>query len=180
MKSTFTLLLGIISLWAYSQSTKNVENSQTTLNFLLPGLVYEQGIAPNATIAGEVTIGFAVIDCSNCESSFGIYPIGKLQYRYYYNLDRRSDRGKRITGNSGNYVAPMVALQGGDAIIGDLDFASNFFLGAGAVYGIQRTAPSGFQFRLEAGPAYFFDEFSDGLGLFLAAKLGWVIGNKRK
>ena len=180
MKPTMYLLLGLFSLMAFSQSQKNVENSQTTLNFLLPGIVYEQGLAPNATIAGEVTVGFAVIDCSFCESSFGIYPIGRLQYRYYYNFDRRSDRGKRITGNSGNYVAPMIALQGGNAIIGDLDFASDLFFGAGAVYGIQRTAPSGFQFRLEAGPAYFFDDFSDGLGLFLAAKLGWVIGKGKK
>ncbi|MEM9144446.1 MAG: hypothetical protein AAGA86_15765, partial [Bacteroidota bacterium] len=73
----------------------------------------------------------------------------------------------------------MVAVQSGKSIIGDLDFASNVFGGLGVVYGLQRTAPNGFQFRLEAGPAYIFDEFESGAGILLAAKLGWVI-RKRK
>ena len=48
-------------------------------------------------------------------------------------------------------------------------------MAVGAVYGIQRTAPNGFQFRLEGGPSYVFDEFDGGIGLFLSAKIAWVI-----
>ena len=86
------------------------------------------------------------------------------------------NKGKRISGNTGNYTAPTVAIQGGNALIGDLDYASRYTIALGAVYGIQRTFPSGFQFRLEAGPAYFIDEFSNNVDLLLSAKLGWVLG----
>ncbi|NQZ45134.1 MAG: hypothetical protein HRT65_12555 [Flavobacteriaceae bacterium] len=169
------LLAGVVS--ANAQQT---EDHQLTANFLLPGLIYEKGISENSTLAAEATIGFALIDCSGCDAQFGIYPIGRLQYRHYYNFDRRNDRGKRIAGNTGNYIAPTFAVQGGDAVIGNLDYASNLLAGAGVVYGLQRTAPRGLQFRFEVGPGYFFDEFDEGFSLFLALKLGWVVSKRKK
>ena len=173
------LLTLLLMFQTFAQTDKNVEDHQLTLNFLLPGVVYEAGIAQNSTIAAEATIGFALRGCSGCETSFGIYPIGRLQYRYYYNFERRLEKGKRIAGNTGNYIAPTLAVQGGKAVIGDLDFTSDFFGGIGVVYGLQRTAPKGFQFRLEVGPAYYFDEFGSDLGALVAVKLGWVLRKKR-
>ncbi|WP_243397018.1 hypothetical protein [Flagellimonas pacifica] len=158
-----------------AQNSSNVEKQQFTLNFLLPGAIYEQGISANSTLTAEATMGFAFRGCTGCETAFGVYPIGRLQYRYYYNMQRRLEKGKHISGNTGNYIAPMIAAQSGKAIIGDLDYASDFFAGAGVVYGIQRTGHKGLSFRFEAGPAYFFDEFDDNVGLFLALKLGWVL-----
>jgi hypothetical protein len=166
-------------LEAFAQADSNVEKNQLTLNFLLPGVIYEAGVSENSTLAAEATIGFALRGCSGCETSFGIYPIGRLQYRYYYNLNRRLAKGKRIDGNTGNYIAPTLAAQSGTAIIGDLDFSSRFFGGLGVVYGLQRTAPKGFQLRMEIGPAYYFDEFDKGFGALIALKLGWVIKKNR-
>ena len=175
--TTLLSLLFIISL--FGQTSKNVEDQQLTVNFLLPGVVYEAAIAANSTITAEATMGFAYQESDFFGDGFGIYPIGRLQYRYYYNFERRLEKGKNISGNTGNYIAPMIAAQSGKAIIGNLDLNSDFFVGIAAVYGLQRTAPKGFQFRLEIGPGYFFDEFDSGLAVFGAIKLGWVIRKKR-
>lgn len=179
MKTISSLLLCFfIASIGIAQSGKNVENHQLTLNILLPGIVYEQGISQNSTITAEATMGFAYRESDFVESGFGIFPIGRLQYRHYYNFDRRLDKGKRIAGNTGNYIAPTIAIQGGKAIIGDLDYVSDYFGGVGAVYGLQRTGQKGFQFRFEIGPGYFFDEFESNFGIFLALKLGWVVSKK--
>jgi len=170
-----SLLFLCIGAIAFAQSAKRVEKQQLTLNFLLPGIIYEHGLSQNSTIAAEATMGFAYRESDFVESGFGIYPIGRLQYRHYYNFDRRLAKGKNIAGNTGNYIAPTIAIQGGKAIIGDLDYVSDYFGGIGAVYGLQRTGQKGLQFRFEVGPGYFFDEFESNFGIFLALKLGWVV-----
>ena len=180
MKNTIFLSVSLLlASFLNAQSIRNVEDNQLVLNFLLPGVVYEAGISENATLATELTVGFAYRESTFFEDGFGIYPIGRFQYRYYYNFLRRLEKGKRIAGNTGNYLAPTIAVQSGKAIIGDLDYSSDYFAGFGTVYGIQRTAPKGFQFRFEAGPSYFFDEFDKGFGVLVAAKLGWVIRKQR-
>lgn len=176
MKKQFLILLYLLSCaGAFAQSDKNVEQHQFTVNALLPGVVYEAGISDNATLTAELTFGFAYRESVIFEEGYGVYPIGRFQYRHYYNFDRRLRKGKRISGNTGNYLAPTLAFQSGRALFGNLDLASNVAGGIGVVYGLQRTAPKGFQFRLEAGPAYYKDNFDQGLTIFLAAKLGWVI-----
>lgn len=179
MKTISSLLLCLsIGAIGIAQSAKNVENNQLTLNVLLPGIIYEHGLSQNSTIAAEATMGFAYVESSFTDDGFGIYPIGRLQYRHYYNFERRLAKGKNIAGNTGNYIAPTVAVQGGKAIIGNLDYVSDYFGGIGAVYGLQRTGQKGLQFRFEVGPGYFFDEFESNFGIFLALKLGWVISRK--
>lgn len=178
MKIKLFLSSFLIASIAWAQSAKNVENHQVSLNILLPGVVYEGGIAENSTLTAEITFGFQYRESDFFEDGFGLYPIGRLQYRNYLNFDRRLRKGKPIAGNSGNYLAPTAIFQSGNAIVGDLDTVSVF--GFGVVYGIQRTAPKGFQFRLEGGPAYFKDDFNSGIGLLLAAKIGWVLGNRSK
>lgn len=167
-----TLLVGNLVV---AQSGKTVEDHQLTINVLLPGIIYEHGLSQNATLAAEATMGFAYVESNYLDSGIGIYPIGRLQYRYYYNFDRRLSKGKTISGNTGNYIAPTVAFQGGKPIIGDLEYVSDYFGALGAVYGLQRTGQKGLQFRFEAGPGYFFDEFEGNLGIFIALKLGWVV-----
>jgi hypothetical protein len=171
-----SLLFLFIGAIVFAQSTKDVENHQLTLNVLLPGIIYEHGLSQNSTIAAEATMGFAYRESDFIASGFGIFPIGRLQYRHYYNFERRLAKGKSTAGNTGNYIAPTIAIQGGKAIIGDLDYISDYFGGVGAVYGLQRTGRKGWQFRFEVGPGYFFDEFESNFGIFLALKLGWVVG----
>ncbi|OQD42248.1 hypothetical protein [Croceivirga radicis] len=180
MKIIYTTLMALGLIMPVMAQNRQVEESQITLNLLLPGVIYEAAVGDRSTMALEGTIGFQYVESSFSESGFGIYPIGRLQYRNYLNFDRRLSKGKNIAGNSGNYIAPLLAVQGGKAFIGDLDFYEDYFALAGAVYGLQRTGKKGLQFRFEVGPAYLFSEYDGGFAIATALKLGFVLGKSRR
>lgn len=165
------------SITLIAQSDKNVEGSQLQLSLPLPSILYELGVGKNSTTSLEAITGFGLRGCTDCKINFGVYPILRGQYRYYYNMERRLKKGKNINGNSGNYVAALVAYQNGSPIIGNLNTTT--VLGVGPVYGIQRTYKRGFFYRLEGGIAFVQDDFDEGVGLVLAARVGWVIRKRR-
>ncbi len=175
----FLTLIFVVAVFCSSkaQSDKNVEDHQLQLGLPMPSVLYEAGISKNSTLSIEAITGFALRGCSGCETIFGIYPIFRGQYRYYYNMGRRLRKGKNITGNSGNYVGAMIVYQDGAPLIGNLHAVT--VLGVGPVYGLQRTYKRGFFYRLETGVTYFEDEFQRGFGLVLAARVGWVIRKRR-
>ena len=161
-----------------AQLNNNVEDHQLQLSLPMPGMLYEKGIAKNATLSVEVITGFNLRGCTSCETEFGIYPIIRGQYRYYYNMDRRLERGKNILGNSGNYLGGLLLYQDGNALIGNL--GTNSVVAVGPVYGLQRTYKRGLFYRLETGVAFFEDNFDNGVTLILAARVGWVIRRRKQ
>ncbi|TMM57987.1 hypothetical protein FEE95_00745 [Maribacter algarum] len=174
----FTILFYLLSLsFANSQSDKNVEENQVQIGLPMPAVLYEKGIGKNATLSLEALTGLQIRGCSGCETQFGVHPILRGQYRYYYNMERRIRKGKNITGNSGNYVGGLLVYQSGAPLIGDIQ--NSDILGGGPVYGIQRTYKRGFFYRLEGGVAYLEDDFNKGIGLILAARIGWVLRKRR-
>ncbi len=175
-KLVFPFLIFCFSLLS-AQTDKNVEEHQVQIGLPMPAILYEKGIGNNSTLSLEAITGLHIRGCSGCETQFGIYPILRGQYRYYYNMERRLRKGKNITGNTGNYIGGLLIYQGGSPLIGDIQNSS--VLGVGPVYGIQRTYRRGFFYRLETGVTYFEDDFSRGVVLVLAARIGWVIRKRR-
>lgn len=173
MRSIYFLLFICSILSLNAQTDKNVEASQLQLSLPLPSILYELGIGKNTTTSIEAITGFALRGCTGCETNFGLYPILRGQLRYYYNMERRVRKKKNIQGNSGNYVAALVAFQNGRPLIGNLNTTTT--LAVGPVYGIQRTYKRGFFYRLEGGVAFVQDDFEQGIGLVLAARIGWVL-----
>ena len=152
------------------------------LNFFLPGISYEQKIAQYQTI--HIT-GYADVISStqstNGGNSTNIYltPTVALEMRSYYNLNKRERNGKRTDMNSGNYLAPVY--------LGKYSYRNDFgtevwFNQVGAVWGLQRTSPSGFSFDLNLGLGYSWSEpysgYSNSMDLILQLALGFVIGKK--
>jgi len=156
-----------------AQQDSNVERSQLQLSLPLPSILYELGVGKNTTTSLEAVTGFALNGCSDCKTNFGVYPIIRGQIRYYYNMKRRLEKGKNISGNSGNYVAALMAYQGGSPLLGNLNTTNT--IAVGPVYGIQRTYKRGFFYRLEGGPAFIQDDADQGFGIVLAARIGWVL-----
>lgn len=173
MRSIYFLLFICSILSLNAQTDKNVEASQLQLSLPLPSILYELGIGKNTTTSIEAITGFALRGCTGCETNFGLYPILRGQLRYYYNMERRVRKKRNIQGNSGNYVAALVAFQNGSPLIGNLNTTTT--LAVGPVYGIQRTYKRGFFYRLEGGVAFVQDDFEQGIGLVLAARIGWVL-----
>jgi len=179
MKKTLSFIFFLaICFLVKAQSDKNVEDGLFKINALLPGVSYEMGVGKNTTLNSEALIGFALNGGSNRDTEFGIFPGMGVEFRYYNNMERRLQKGKVITGNSGNYFGFLNQFQLGTPLIGDLEYSSNYFYNAAAVYGIQRTRPKGFYWSLSFGPGIFVDEYDFGAGLLIDARIGWVLGKR--
>jgi len=172
------LLVSLLGLFfaAKAQSDKNVEDHQFKINFLNPGLEYELGIGKDQTIAIGTGLQFGFNS-----AGYAFIPALNGQYRYYYNFSRRIGKNKRIDGNSANYIAASGTLFLEEVIIGNISSGDGYFGFAGPVYGIQRTYSKGFNFNLEFGVGYYFDDFysDEGFGPTLSFSIGWVLGKKK-
>ncbi|MEM9077651.1 MAG: hypothetical protein AAGC43_11445 [Bacteroidota bacterium] len=177
MKHLFLLPLFLCFLSVNAQTQKNVENSQFKVNFLNPGLEYEVGIAKDQTLNFGAGLQFG----ANSDG-YAFFPALNAQYRYYYNFKRRLDRDKQTRGNSANYLAASGTLFLEEVIVGNLDSGEGYFGFVGPVYGIQRTYRKGFNFNLEFGVGYYFDNFldDDGFGPTVSFSIGWVLGQGKR
>lgn len=180
MKNLTLVFLTLTTFCATAQFSKNVEDGLFKINALAPGVSYELGVGSNITINAEAFLGFALFGGTDRETRFGLYPGIAAEFRYYTNMNRRLGKNRNISGNSGNYVGLLNQYQFGTPVIGDLDFASDFFNSTAIVYGIQRTRSKGFYWGLAFGPGVFVDEFETNTGLLIDVRLGWVIGKGKK
>ncbi|WP_156894570.1 hypothetical protein [Maribacter sp. 1_2014MBL_MicDiv] len=76
----------------------------------------------------EAFLGFALNGGIDRETRFGLYPGLEADVRQYVNFNRRLNKGKNISGNSGNYIAFLNQLQLGTPIISDLGIRLGLFL----------------------------------------------------
>jgi len=164
-------------LFINAQEQPSVEDGLFSANILTPGLEYEYGLTKSSTLDLRAGSGFAYRKGVFGEG-FGVYPIFNVQYRHYYNLKKRLDKGKNISNNSANYVALSGTIQVGKPIIGNLEYNEGYFGVFGPVWGLQRYYGAGFKLDLNLGGGYGFNEsgssfFSPIIGL----RLGWRISN---
>tara|TARA_R110002074_G_scaffold59183_3_gene144290 strand:- start:18 stop:560 length:543 start_codon:yes stop_codon:yes gene_type:complete len=167
------------AFYSNAQSSQLVEDGIFKINLLLPGVSYELGVGNRTTINAEAIIGFALRGASDVETQFGLYPGFAADFRYYNNFDRRLSKGKNISGNTGNYFGFLNQIQFGTPIIGDLEYASDYYYNVALVYGLQRTYKKGFYFSLAFGPGVFVNEFNTDAGVLIDVRLGWVIGGRK-
>lgn len=170
--STFTFLF--VSMNIHAQETTN----QFSLNFLMPSIEYETAISENSTIDSNLGFGFGYHDASYLDKpEYGVYPDFKIQYRHYYNLKKRLEKGKKISENSGNYIALSANVSSGEPIIGDMRLNNDFSGFVGPLWGFQRVYNSNFKLNLNLGFGMGFNDredpyFATQIGLQLGFKLG--------
>lgn len=180
----FTLLFAL-SIGAIAQTDKNVEQYQFKINAINPGVDYELAIGEDQTLNFGLGLQFAASGGGG-EFYYAFVPAINAQYRYYYNIDRRLEKGKHIAGNSGNYLSASATMFTSDVIIGNVDSGSGTAGFLGPVYGIQRTYPKGFNYTMEFGfGLYFandenFEAVETGFGPTVSFSIGWVIGGRKK
>ncbi|WP_208295098.1 hypothetical protein [Maribacter spongiicola] len=155
----------------------NLEKHQFKFDLFNPGISYEFGIFRNQSVSVDVGLGAATYG-----EGYAYGLALNNRYRYYHNFQRRIDRDKNVSGNSGNYIAAAQAiffsqLRLSTNIEGPSDFNLGFY---GMVYGVQRTYPKGFNFNAELGAGFYKgDGIPDGYGPLVNFKFGWV-ATKRK
>lgn len=109
MKIKNTFLFFILLAYSYlsfsQQATveKSIFSVQT--GFLGVWINHEARLAPKFALRSEIGLEAGYAGGSFQNDVFFLAPILKLEPRYYYNLQKRSDKGKSIAKNSGNFFA---------------------------------------------------------------------------
>ncbi len=70
----------------------------------------ETKLANSISIRSELSLGFSWSGGNNISDKWVILPIISAEPRWYYNLQRRTTKHKRIDGNSGNYLSLNVSF----------------------------------------------------------------------
>lgn len=167
------LLCGSIS---FAQETTH----QFSLNFLIPSAEYELAVSKNATVDAVLGLGFGYHDASYLEEpEYGIYPYLELQYRYFYNFDKRMQKGKKTSENSANYIAAVGLISSGEPIIGNMQLDNGYSGFVGPAWGLQRVYNSNFKLNLTLGLGYGFNNGDSYLAPRISIQLGFKLGKEK-
>ncbi|MEO7976523.1 hypothetical protein [Flavobacterium sp.] len=177
----FILLLSLISCFtiqAQEEAVTTVEKNQFKINFLFPGFVYEHGFSARNTLYSEAGLGVGYrYNSFYGESNTYFSPFIHEQFRHYYNLEKRANKGKRTAHNSGNFIA-MSAVYTFQSISTNTHYAEySPSLTLAPVWGFQRTYKRKFNLELNLGAGVNIDQFDTEFAPIANFTLGWVIGN---
>ncbi|MFP4089056.1 MAG: hypothetical protein ACLFT3_02020 [Cyclobacteriaceae bacterium] len=147
------------------------------INFLLPGFEYERRLGNTTTLNANPYFDIGYSSNFILGDAWLVQPSLDVQLRQYYNLHRRFTKGKRVAGNSANFLALSI-FGVGRSIVDRQDFRNHYYYGLGPVWGFQRTFRSRFNLSFSAGPAFTRDGFrNDSFILRLNLRLGLAVGN---
>lgn len=135
-KSTFGIQTGFLGIWGYNEarlSNSIVLRSEVGLDAALwDGMIYEK-------------------------SGFLLTPVFKLSPRWYYNLNKRQKKGRRIDGNCGNFLSLTTMFHPDLFVISNYNdlfvYNSISFI---PNWGIRRNIGNHFNYEVGAGYAFTF------------------------
>ncbi|MFH7018798.1 hypothetical protein [Flavobacterium sp. FlaQc-47] len=167
----------INSIQAQDEDPAAVVKNQFKINLLSPGFVYEHGFDSKNTLYSELNLGVGYVHSDYYdETSWYILPVINEQFRHYYNLEKRAEKGKRTARNSGNFVAGSVYYN--FKSFNTYERYGNYdpSLTLAALWGFQRTYKGRFNLEVHLGPGVNFDKYDTEFVLISNLTLGWVIG----
>ncbi|OXA93990.1 hypothetical protein [Flavobacterium hercynium] len=163
-----------LSINFYAQEIPKVEKNQFKINVLFPGFVYEHGFTTKNTLHSEFYLGFGYSNNSEKGENWPLFPTISEQFRHYYNLTKRADKGKKTRYNSGNFVALNATYYFPSFLINENEYTSSFLLGP--VWGLQRTYKGAFNIGLNGGIGYSITSGDNKIIPIANFTLGWVLG----
>jgi hypothetical protein len=176
----FTYFLFIFSFTIFAQEKSTDKNTEKVfrINFINPGLEYELPTGKNTTFSGGIGAGYngSYPDLSIQKESGFLYiiaPFLDLQEKFYYNFEKRKDKGKSIVNNSGNFVS-LRFLTRGPSIEENVVRSTEYDFAISATWGIQRSINEKIHLLFDVGPMYYFD--GQGRGNFFPLILQLNIG----
>lgn len=209
MKSTIVVLFFIVTTCTLSaqetiQTSNKADSSKATapsvsdnflgLHFLLTatGLNYERKLANRHTFSIQTQLAYSVAvsatktyysngtSKSSSSAYFAVLPQVAVNYRFYYNLAKRVNRGKSIFGNSGNYFT-VIATFGFKPIYSNYQNKFSFVTTVGPAWGLHRTYKKNVDINFSIGLGYGYNNSSGsylaGIGNFT---FGYVFLPKRR
>jgi len=168
MKKTFIILL--LCGWAFianAQNTKqempasssavSVEKSIFGIQTGFLGIWINNEARLSKSIVLRSELGFAskIRFGSNQKAGFLMTPVVRLEPRWYYNLKKRTSKGKRIDGNSGNFLALQMSYYPGGTAISNYDNVNiNPTVSISSLWGIKRDIGDHFNYEVAFGLGY--------------------------
>ncbi|OYU66260.1 MAG: hypothetical protein CFE22_10325 [Cytophagaceae bacterium BCCC1] len=214
LKSTFTICFAVLFFFSFKSSFAqnnnekdevSVEKKLFKADLLMPGLNYELKLNKNTTFnvnphflrtnydhlydrlnrlsSSSPSLGSTIIVYE--PTKYTLRNFLDLQVRYYYNLKKRTEKGKNIRMNSGNYFSAKLLFeffQFTDVKDKSLPNRSTFYSPkqnsfVGLMWGMQRTLPIKLNYTIEAG--VMAGEFSPFfIGPYASLTFGYVISKK--
>ncbi len=164
-----------LSSFVQAQNSPSVEKHQFKINVILPGFVYEFGLNKKNTLYSELSAGYGYSG-NGFGDNWSFYPYIQEQFRHYYNLEKRTAKGKVTSHNSAGFVS-VAAYYNFKSITTNDDYSSsNSSFIIAPVWGFQRTYKHKFNLDLNMGAGYGFSKNDSGFVPVLNFTLGWVIG----
>lgn len=177
MTKSFLLIALFFTSFIYSQE----ENPQTTdvfgvqIGAIGAWLHYEKAFGNNFTADASVGYTGGFMQGTDQKLDYVFTTSFSVEPRYYYNLAKRVEKGKRITNNSGNFVALSFSY------IPDIGTSTNR---AGVKvdpsfiilpkYGLRRALNNNLNFHFAVGVGYqWTDAHSDGMTIGLDLKIDY-------
>ncbi|PIQ21979.1 MAG: hypothetical protein COW65_05945 [Cytophagales bacterium CG18_big_fil_WC_8_21_14_2_50_42_9] len=158
----FSILLfcSVFAIKAFAQGGDGVENVHSAkLTYLGLSYSYEHAIGKQAVINGELKLatGFGANYFYNEGKTWHVvYPMLRLEPRYYYNFIKRAGKGKKIINNSANYLALSIN-KSFDPIIKTLGVGLINEFSAIPKWGIKRTIGQHFFYETAIGVGYRYN-----------------------
>jgi hypothetical protein len=144
-KSTFGLQTGVLGIWGYNESRlSNAIALRTELGF-------DFGIWESTFY-------------DDYDSPFLLTPVIVVEPRFYYNLKQRSEKSKRIDGNSGNFISVKMGYHPDWFVLfnpDDAPIVSDFSIIP--TWGIRRNIGKHFNYEAGIGAGYSYT-FAESAG----------------
>ena len=180
MRTVFTCIVLILcSTVMWSQDTQaTVKKHHFKGNLLVtPSLEYEHGISDYSTLglrAGTELL-FIENDATDETKFSGLYPFVNAYYRYYYNFDKRTSKGKKTVNNGANYIGVNANYIPTSPIF-ETDYPTDedYLFVPSAVWGIQRCFWKNVSFNLELGMGYSISDLDQKLVPVAGVYLGYI------
>lgn len=136
--STFGVQTGVLGIWVYNEAK----------------------LSNSIALRTEVGFDFGIWETTfydDYDAPFLLTPVIVLEPRFYYNLKKRSERSKRIDGNSGNFIALKMGYHPDWFVLFNTDNApvvSDFSIIP--TWGIRRSIGEHFNFEAGIGVGYSY------------------------
>jgi len=186
MKNSFILLacgvfiFSVNSVVAQSENSKYVSNSLVKLNFFVPGISFEKALGNTTTLYLSPYFDFLVTDEGEGGGlNFYKAPSLDVDLRNYYNIKRRTEKGRMTDHNNANYLSLKYVLR---YTLIEPNEGYAFLNQAALSWGWQHNYSNGIGFDLKLGFRYSFDLESNWyyypLDLFGQLSIGFRLGKK--
>jgi hypothetical protein len=180
MKKPTIILLALISIITANAQQPGVVKSTSGVQVGLLNVrgYYEARLSDSFTLRAEVgiipTVWWHETFFYN-DTGFSIYPVFTVEPRYYYNLNRRGQKGKDVGNNAANFLSINTGVNPGWLIASSEEDAS--ITGGVSViptWGMRRNLGKRFEYELGVGIGYGFAFNGEhGVALNTMARIGY-------